>query len=68
MNKYLALLESLLRQPKMLQADYIRENSALVAEAASRGHITSLTVGAMATRQWTITQSGLNFLVTHVGE
>ena len=68
MNKYLALLESLLRSPKMLQSDYARENSALVAEAASRGHITSLTVGAIATRQWTITSAGLNFLITFTGE
>lgn len=68
MNKYLQLLSHLRRSPKMLQSDYARANMVLIAEAASRGHISSLTQGKVATREWHVTAAGVSFLVCYGSE
>ena len=61
MNHYLEILNYIrLTQPK-LKADFVRLEAYLVAEAASRGHITTVVAGRAAHR-WYITQEGIKFL------
>ena len=61
MNHYLEILNYVrLTQPK-LKSDFARLEAYLVAEAASRGHITTVIAGRAAFR-WYITQEGIKFL------
>ena len=61
MNHYLEILNYIhLTQPK-LKSDFARLEAYLVAEAASRGHITTVVAGRVAFR-WYITQEGIKFL------
>lgn len=39
MSEYLKVLAAIKGCPKSFQSNYVRNNAALVAEAASRGHI-----------------------------
>lgn len=61
MYKYLELLSYLSVSPKELQSDYVRYNAKLIAEAASRGHITCIVFG-VPTNKWFITNKGRKFL------
>lgn len=61
MNQYLRVLYEIYMNPKHLQSDFARYNAKLVAEAASRGHITSVTAG-IAVNKWHITIGGMDFL------
>lgn len=61
MNKYLSVLRMVLSEVKTLQSDYVRANVFLVAEAASRGHITALSGGKSCNR-WFLTLEGHKFL------
>lgn len=61
MNKYLAMLRMVLSEVKTLQSDYVRANVFIVAEAASRGHITSLS-GGKSFNRWFLTLEGHKFL------
>jgi hypothetical protein len=61
MNHYLeTLLYVFLKQPK-LQADYSRYNAKILAEACSRGHITSVVAGE-AHNRWYTTAKGVEML------
>lgn len=63
MNKYLNLLRVISISEKTLQSDFARANSHLVAEAASRGHITSLNSCTQRhDGRWYITFKGSSFL------
>lgn len=61
MNAYVKFLRALYRNPKKLQADFCRYNAFHVAEAASRGHISSM-IGGVAGNTWRITSAGEKFM------
>ena len=66
MNHYLEILNYVrLTQPK-LKSDLARLEAYLVAEDASRGHITTVIAGRAAFR-WCITQEGIKFLNDNQG-
>lgn len=45
MGDYLAVIFEIFMKPKHFQSDFARQHSSLIAEAASRGHITSVIHG-----------------------
>lgn len=65
MDTYLAFLDSIKRMPRTFQSNYARNNAGLVAEAASRGHVTCLDGKAKSTGVWQITASGVGLLKEH---
>lgn len=67
MSEYLKLLANFKSCPKTFQCNYVRYNAALVAEAASRGHITCLNLNNRNNGAWEITASGVKFLKRHGG-
>lgn len=62
MSEYLRVLAALKSCPKSFQSNYVRNNSALVAEAASRGHISCLSVDGRNAGAWEVTGLGVRFL------
>lgn len=61
LNKYLETLAKMMFKQYRLQSDFARENAFIIAEAASRGHITSVLSGT-ATNSWYVTSKGFNLL------
>lgn len=61
MNNYLKVLWEIYSEPRFLQSDHARYNAKFIAEAASRGHITSI-IGGVATNKWYITVGGMLIL------
>lgn len=61
LNKYLDMLCQMMQKQYTLQSDFARENAFMVAEAASRGHISSVLSGT-ATNAWYVTAKGFNLL------
>jgi hypothetical protein len=61
LNKYLETLCKMMFKQYRLQSDFARENAFIIAEAASRGHITSVLSGT-ATNSWYVTSKGYNLL------
>lgn len=55
MNKYLSFLKYIDQNNPKLQADFCRENAKLIAEAASRGHITAINYYNEAANYWRLT-------------
>lgn len=66
MNNYLELLKYVYRNRPMLQSDYARHNAKLIAEACSRGHITSVIEGR-SFNAWFITMEGSHFYQEYSG-
>ena len=67
MNHYLEILNYIrLTHPK-LKSDFARLEAYLVAEAAGRGHITTVIAGRAAFR-WYITEEGIKFLKQYKGD
>lgn len=62
MDSYLAFLVSIMRMPRTFQSNHARNSAKLVAEAASRGHITCLCGKAKNTGVWQITSTGTKLL------
>lgn len=62
MSEYLKLLSAFKHYPRAFQANYCRHNANLVAEAASRGHITCLDAKGRSLGVWEITAQGTKFL------
>ena len=62
MSEYLKILATIKSCPKSFQSNYVRNNSALVAEAASRGHISCLSVDGRNAGAWEVTGAGVRFL------
>lgn len=62
MDDYLRILATVKSCPKSFQSDFCRGNSSLVAEAASRNHISCLGVDGRNVGCWEITASGVKFL------
>lgn len=67
MNDYLKLLATVKGCPKSFQSNYARNNAALVAEAASRGHLSALSADGRNAGAWEVTASGVLFLQIHGG-
>lgn len=62
MSEYLKVLQAIKGCPKTFQSNYVRNYSSLVAEAASRGHISCLGTDGRNNGAWEITASGTRFL------
>lgn len=58
MHKYLMLLGYIEAHSPKLQSDFCRYTAKLIAEAASRGHITCFLYGK-PTNKWRLTMDGL---------
>lgn len=67
MSEYLKVLAAIKGCPKSFQSNYARNNAALFAEAASRGHISCLTVSGRNGGAWEVTSAGVEFLKFHGG-
>uniref|UniRef100_A0A7D5G3X0 Uncharacterized protein n=44 Tax=Kayfunavirus TaxID=2732686 RepID=A0A7D5G3X0_9CAUD len=67
MSEYLRVLAALKSCPKTFQSNYVRNNAALVAEAASRGHLSCLSMDGRNNGAWEITAAGTKFLNQHGG-
>lgn len=61
MSEYLKVLLECHKHPKAFQSDYARYCAGYIAEAASRGHITSV-INGLPTARWYVTAEGLKFL------
>ena len=61
LNKYLEVLCKMMQKQYRLQSDFARENAFIIAEAASRGHISSVLSGT-ATNSWYVTAKGFKLL------
>lgn len=67
MNKYLFVLRQIATSEKTLQSDFVRGNARLIAEAASRGHISSLNINTQIfDNRWFITLAGTKFLMEYI--
>lgn len=62
MGEYLRVLAAIKSCPKTFQSNYVRNNASLVAEAASRGHISCLSVDGRNVGAWEVTGAGVRFL------
>lgn len=67
MSEYLKVLAAIKGCPKTFQSNYVRNNAALVAEAASRYHISCLTADGRNGGAWEITALGTSYLKTYGG-
>ena len=61
LNKYLEILCKMMQKQYRLQSDFAREHAFIIAEAASRGHISSVLSGT-ATNSWYVTANGFKLL------
>lgn len=61
LNKYLETLCKMMQKQYTLQSDFAREHAFIIAEAASRGHISSVLSGT-ATNAWYVTARGFKLL------
>lgn len=61
LNKYLETLCKMMQKQYKLQSDFAREHSFIIAEAASRGHISSVLSGT-ATNAWYVTAKEFKLL------
>ncbi|BBA26442.1 HNS binding protein [Pectobacterium phage PPWS4] len=67
MSDYLKVLAAIKQCPKTFQSNYVRNHAALVAEAASRGHLSCLAMDGRNGGAWEITASGVKFLKVNGG-
>ena len=61
LNKYFETLYKMMYQQYTLQSDFARSHAFIIAEAASRGHISSVLSGT-ATNAWYVTAKGFKLL------
>lgn len=61
MNELLFVIHTIRLHPRYLQSDFCRYNAFAVAEAASRGYISSVCHGE-AYNRWFVTKKGLELL------
>lgn len=62
MDKYISFLKYIDENNPKFQADFCRENAKLIAEAASRGHITCLNYYSEAISYWKLTCKAYSIL------
>ena len=67
MSQYIEVLAYIRRGAVSLKSNYARYEAYLIAEAASRGHITSI-LGGRAWGGWYITEEGIKFLKQYKGD
>ncbi|UKH49703.1 hypothetical protein [Rahnella phage Sarma103] len=67
MGEYLRVLAAIKSCPKTFQSNYVRNNASLVAEAASRQHISCLSTDGRNAGAWEVTGAGVEFLKTMGG-
>ncbi|ARV77588.1 hypothetical protein [Pasteurella phage vB_PmuP_PHB02] len=67
MNEYLKLLQFVKVSVVTFKSNYARNNAGLIAEAASRYHITCLNANGRNCGHWVLTNSGSNFLYENGG-
>ena len=67
MSEYLKVLWELKKQARTYQSDFVRQRIALVNEAASRGHISCVSVAGKNMGVWSLTTAGQTFLSTYGG-
>lgn len=65
MDEYLRVLSGIKKESKTFQSNYVRNNASLVAELASRSHISCLDTAGRNTGVWQATASGVAFLRKH---
>jgi phosphotransacetylase len=61
LNRYLETLYQLMIHQYKLQSDFARSHAFIIAEAASRGHVTSILSG-VAQNSWFVTSEGHKLL------
>ena len=66
MNQYIEVLGCIRLVAVSLKSNFARNEAYLIAEAASRGHITSVMGGCVCDR-WYITEEGIKFLKQYKG-
>lgn len=66
MNQYIEVLAYIRLVAVSLKSNFARYEAYLIAEAASRGHITSV-IGGRACGSWHITEEGIKFLKQYKG-
>ncbi len=62
MDDYIRVLAAIKSCPKTFQSNYVRNNASLVAEAASRGHLSCLSADGRNAGAWEVTGLGVRFL------
>ncbi len=62
MTEYLKMLQALRNERRTFQSNFARSNSNLIAEAASRGHISCLDANGRNTNMWHVTTLGVMFI------
>lgn len=62
MDEYLRVLFAIKMEPKTFKSNYARDNAGLVAEAASRGHLTCLNGAGINSGTWVVTAMGHRLL------
>lgn len=62
MDKYISFLKYIDENNQKFQADFCRENAKLIAEAASRGHITCLNYYSEVINYWKLTCKAYSIL------
>lgn len=67
MNDYLNVLNWVYYNHPTTKSDFARNEANILAEACSRGHITTVVCG-IALNKWHITSKGLKFLEFHYGD
>ncbi|AJT60829.1 hypothetical protein [Ralstonia phage phiITL-1] len=63
MNDLIKVCTAIHQDPKAFQSDYARKHAYHIAEAASRGLITCITMG-LNRGKWFVTQAGLELVKT----
>ena len=67
MNQYIEVLACIRLGAVSLKSNFARYEAYLIAEAASRGHITSV-MGGRVCGSWYITEEGIKFLKQYKGD
>ncbi len=67
MNQYIEVLGCIRLVAVSLKSNFARYEAYLIAEAASRGHITSV-IGGRSCGSWYITKEGIKFLKQYKGD
>ena len=62
MSEYIKILMAIKSCPKTFQSNYVRSYANLVAEAASRGHLSCLSADGRNNGAWEVTALGVSFL------
>jgi hypothetical protein len=65
MDEYLKFLFQIKMEPRTFKSNFARDHASLVAEAASRGHLTCLNGAGINSGLWVLTSRGTRLLKQH---